>query len=68
VEVSLPHVTVRAEDFVPASRKAMERSRRVLSDAPVDDRHVEALGQQVLPRALVREGDSQAERGLGITL
>jgi hypothetical protein len=53
VEVSLPHVTVRAEDFVPASRKAMELSRPVPSDARVDDSPVEALGQQVLPRALI---------------
>jgi len=34
----------------------------------VDDRHVEALGQQVLPRAPICEGEAQAERGLGITL
>jgi hypothetical protein len=61
-------VTVRAEDFVPASRKAMERSRRVLGDVPVDDRHVEALGQQVLPRVLICEGEARAQRGLAITL
>jgi hypothetical protein len=53
VEVSLPHVTVRAEDFVPALRKAMKLSRSVRSDAPVDDSHDKAPGQQVLPRALI---------------
>jgi hypothetical protein len=67
-EVSLPHVTIRAEDFVPASRKAMELSRPALSDAPVDDSDDKALGQQVLPRALICEGEAQAQRGLGITL
>lgn len=56
MEVSLPRVTVPAEDFVPASRKAMELSRPVLSDAPVDDSDDKAPSQQVLPRALICEG------------
>jgi acetolactate synthase-1/2/3 large subunit len=43
----------RAEDFGPTLRKAMELSGPVLIDVPVDYSHNKALGQQLLPQALI---------------
>jgi len=43
----------RAEDFAPTLRKAMDLSGPVLIDVPVDYSHNKALGQQVLPQALI---------------
>jgi len=43
----------RAEDFAPTLRKAMELPGPVLIDVPVDYSHNKALGQQVLPQALI---------------
>jgi len=43
----------RAEDFAPTLRKAMELSGPVLIDVPVDYSHNKALGQQLLPQALI---------------
>jgi acetolactate synthase-1/2/3 large subunit len=43
----------RAEDFAPTLRKAMSMSGPVLIDVPVDYSHNLALGQQVLPQALI---------------
>jgi acetolactate synthase I/II/III large subunit len=43
----------RAEDFAPTLRKAMELPGPVLIDVAVDYSHNKALGQQVLPGALI---------------
>jgi acetolactate synthase-1/2/3 large subunit len=43
----------RAEDFAPTLRKAMDLPGPVLIDVPVDYSHNKALGQQVLPQALI---------------
>jgi acetolactate synthase I/II/III large subunit len=43
----------RADDFLPVLRKAMEMPGPVLIDVPVDYRHNKALGEQVLPQALI---------------
>jgi acetolactate synthase-1/2/3 large subunit len=44
---------LRAEDFLPTLRKAMELPGPVLIDAAVDYSHNRALGENVLPQALV---------------
>jgi acetolactate synthase-1/2/3 large subunit len=43
----------RPEEFAPTLRKAMELPGPVLIDVQVDYSHNKALGQQVLPRALI---------------
>lgn len=43
----------RADDFLPVLRKAMEMPGPVLIDVPVDYTHNKALGEQVLPQALI---------------
>jgi acetolactate synthase I/II/III large subunit len=43
----------RVDDFLPVLRKAMELPGPVLIDVPVDYRHNKALGEQVLPQALI---------------
>lgn len=43
----------RPEEFAPTLRKAMELPGPVLIDVPVDYSHNKALGQQVLPSALI---------------
>jgi acetolactate synthase-1/2/3 large subunit len=44
---------LRAEDFLPTLRKAMELPGPVLIDVAVDYSHNRALGENVLPQALV---------------
>jgi acetolactate synthase I/II/III large subunit len=43
----------RAEDFLPVLRKAMQMPGPVLIDVPVDYSHNKALGEHVLPQALI---------------
>jgi acetolactate synthase-1/2/3 large subunit len=43
----------RADDFLPILRKAMEMPGPVLVDVAVDYTHNKALGEQVLPQALI---------------
>jgi acetolactate synthase I/II/III large subunit len=43
----------RADDFLPVLRKAMELPGPVLIDVPVDYSHNKALGEHVLPQALI---------------
>jgi acetolactate synthase I/II/III large subunit len=43
----------RPEEFAPTLRKAMEMHGPVLIDVPVDYSHNKALGEQVLPQALI---------------
>jgi acetolactate synthase I/II/III large subunit len=43
----------RADDFLPVLRKAMEMPGPVLIDVAVDYTHNKALGEQVLPQALI---------------
>jgi acetolactate synthase-1/2/3 large subunit len=43
----------RPEEFAPTLRKAMELSGPVLIDVPVGYSHNKALGEQVLPQALI---------------
>jgi acetolactate synthase-1/2/3 large subunit len=43
----------RADDFLPVLRKVMELPGPVLIDVPVDYSHNKALGEHVLPQALI---------------